>query len=123
MKSNPFVIIAALVVAIALLLAVPVGGQENPRIPPPSQDGSPRVEQPSETAPQPSPNVQDQPAPSRAPIQPPSDVGVPGYPTRADTGVSWGIPLLTLLVGFAAGYFVGNSRSATSTDSRRDRAA
>ena len=114
MKTRRLAIIVTVVLAMTLLFAMPVfARQENPRVPPPSQD--PPI--------QPSPSVQDQPTPSRPPIQPPSDVGVPGDPTRADSGTSWGIPLLTLLVGFATGYFVGNSRPTTPAETRRDRVA
>jgi hypothetical protein len=45
-------------------------------------------------------------------------------PTRAETGVSWAVPFLTLLAGLAIGYFLGNRRPvhrSDVTEMRRDR--
>jgi len=112
--SRRLLFVMMAVLAMTLLLAMPVMAQQ------PSQNQSP-IPQPSDP-PQQTPNVRDQAVPSREnPVQPPDDLGVPGNPTRAQT--SWGIPLLTLIVGYAIGYMVGMSRRATPSVDRRNPAA
>src|SRR5688572_24700439 len=120
-----------IVLGLALVLAITVtpltAQQENPPRTPetePQRDGQSPTDNPS-------PNVANPPQASPSPSQSPSynsqspndrastanDYDV----TRADTGTSWGIPILTLLAGLIIGYFIGHSRpSATVTDMRRD---
>jgi hypothetical protein len=46
------------------------------------------------------------------------------YDRTAGSGSSWGIPVLTLIVGIAVGYFLGLRRArAADGSSRRDHAA
>jgi hypothetical protein len=115
-KKSLIVIILVLLLATAV---TPLMAQQYPPQTPPAD----RKLEPSQTQPSPSPQTAPAPAPSPSySPQSPGDRTTDYDPTRADTGTSWGIPILTLLAGLAVGYFIGRSRPvAPVTDIRRDR--
>jgi hypothetical protein len=118
MNRKKSLIVITLVTLLAIA-ATPLMAQQYPPQTPPAD----RTLEPSQTQPSPSPQTAPAPAPSPSySPQSPGDMTTDYDPTRADTGTSWGIPILTLLAGLVVGYLIGHNRPvAPVSDIRRDR--
>lgn len=113
MKTKKWLIVVCLVSLLVTAVTPLVAQQENP-------PRTPQTEPNDANSPQPSPSPSPSPTPSYTPQ---GDSAARDYDvTRADTGMSWGIPIVTLLIGLGIGYLIGRSRPpATVSDIRRDR--
>jgi hypothetical protein len=112
----------ALILAAAVSpVAAQQGNTQTPQMP--AQTDSPATDDARSQTPSPSPTVPDDSHGQSRSDNYRDDVNVAENPIRAETGMSWAIPLLTLLAGLAIGYFLGNRRPITQADVRRDRAA
>jgi hypothetical protein len=106
-KTKHLMWFATAFIVVLVITAIPLAAQQggDTRTPVPAQDGQ-------------SPTVQeDRQRPDALGNNP--NNGVTDV-DRADSQLSWGMPILTLLVGLTIGYFLGNSRNDTTNDIRRD---